>query len=115
MSILKLGRVLRASVFALALPGLATSGAHALEEIGENLEISGEVFVLTELTWGDTSGPKTFNIFTDVSRTRNQIYLPRGAASTEEILVRQRLEQFRKLLDSRHTCNLQVYGFRRSL
>lgn len=65
MSILKLGRVLRASVFALALPGLATSGAHALEEIGENLEISGEVFVLTELTWGDTSGPKTFNIFTD--------------------------------------------------
>ncbi len=32
----------------------------------------------------------SFNIFTDVSRTRNQIYLPRGAASTEEILVRQR-------------------------
>jgi hypothetical protein len=32
----------------------------------------------------------SFNIFTDVSRTRDQIYLPRGAATTEEILVRQR-------------------------
>jgi hypothetical protein len=32
----------------------------------------------------------SFNVFTDLSRTRDQIYLPRGEASTEEILVRQR-------------------------
>ena len=32
----------------------------------------------------------SFNAFTSLSRTRDQIYLPRGAASTEEILVRQR-------------------------
>ncbi len=32
----------------------------------------------------------SFNMFTQLSRTRNQIYLPRGEASTEEILVRQR-------------------------
>lgn len=32
----------------------------------------------------------SFNMFTELSRTRDQIYLPRGAASTEEILVRQR-------------------------
>jgi hypothetical protein len=32
----------------------------------------------------------SFNVFTDLSRTRDQIYLPRGAATTEEILVRQR-------------------------
>ena len=57
MSIFKLGRVLCASVFALGFPVLATSGAHALEEVGENLEISGEVFVLTELTWGFSHVP----------------------------------------------------------
>lgn len=32
----------------------------------------------------------SFNIFTSLSRTRDQIYLPRGEATTEEILVRQR-------------------------
>ena len=32
----------------------------------------------------------SFNVFTSVSRTRDQIYLPRGAASAAEILVRQR-------------------------
>ena len=32
----------------------------------------------------------SFNVFTDFSRPRDQIYLPRGEASTEEILVRQR-------------------------
>jgi hypothetical protein len=32
----------------------------------------------------------SFNMFTQLSRTRDQIYLPRGEASTEEILVRQR-------------------------
>jgi hypothetical protein len=32
----------------------------------------------------------SFNVFTSLSRTRDQIYLPRGAATTEEILVRQR-------------------------
>ncbi len=32
----------------------------------------------------------SFNMFTQLSRTRDQIYLPRGAASVEEILVRQR-------------------------
>lgn len=32
----------------------------------------------------------SFNIFTNLSRTRDQIYLPRGEATTEEILVRQR-------------------------
>jgi hypothetical protein len=32
----------------------------------------------------------SFNIFTDFSRPRDQIYLPRGEATTEEILVRQR-------------------------
>ena len=32
----------------------------------------------------------SFNVFTSLSRTRNQIYLPRGEATTEEILVRQR-------------------------
>lgn len=32
----------------------------------------------------------SFNAFTNLSRTKDQIYLPRGAASTEEILVRQR-------------------------
>lgn len=32
----------------------------------------------------------SFNVFTDLSRTRDQIYLPRGEATTEEILVRQR-------------------------
>ena len=31
----------------------------------------------------------SFNIFTNLSRTRDQIYLPRGGATTEEILVRQ--------------------------
>jgi hypothetical protein len=30
------------------------------------------------------------NVFSEFSRTRDQIYLPRGAASTEEILLRQR-------------------------
>jgi len=30
------------------------------------------------------------NIFTELSRTRDQIYLPKGEATTEEILVRQR-------------------------
>jgi hypothetical protein len=32
----------------------------------------------------------SFNVFTSLSRTRDQIYLPRGVATTEEILVRQR-------------------------
>jgi hypothetical protein len=32
----------------------------------------------------------SFNVFTNLSRTRDQIFLPRGEASTEEILVRQR-------------------------
>ena len=32
----------------------------------------------------------SFNVFTDISRPRDQIYLPRGEATTEEILVRQR-------------------------
>ena len=32
----------------------------------------------------------SFNVFGEVSRTRDQLYLPRGEASTEEILVRQR-------------------------
>ena len=32
----------------------------------------------------------SFNMFTELSRTRDQIFLPRGEASTEEILVRQR-------------------------
>jgi hypothetical protein len=32
----------------------------------------------------------SFNIFTELSRTRDQIYLPKGEATTEEILVRQR-------------------------
>jgi uncharacterized protein DUF481 len=32
----------------------------------------------------------SFNVFTELSRTRDQIYLPRGEATTEEILVRQR-------------------------
>src|SRR5918993_601452 len=32
----------------------------------------------------------SFNVFGEASRTRDQIYLPRGEASTEEILVRQR-------------------------
>ncbi len=32
----------------------------------------------------------SFNVFTDFSRPRDQIYLPRGEATTEEILVRQR-------------------------
>jgi Protein of unknown function, DUF481 len=32
----------------------------------------------------------SFNVFTDLSRTRDQIYLPRGEATPEEILVRQR-------------------------
>jgi len=32
----------------------------------------------------------SFNVFGNFSRTRDQIYLPRGAASTEEILLRQR-------------------------
>jgi hypothetical protein len=32
----------------------------------------------------------SFNVFTDIARTRDQIYLQRGQASTEEILVRQR-------------------------
>lgn len=32
----------------------------------------------------------SFNVFTSLSRTRDQIYLPRGEATTEEILVRQR-------------------------
>src|SRR5262249_14984964 len=32
----------------------------------------------------------SFNIFTQLSRTRDQIYLPKGEATDEEILVRQR-------------------------
>ena len=32
----------------------------------------------------------SFNIFTQLSRTRDQIYLPKGEATNEEILVRQR-------------------------
>ena len=32
----------------------------------------------------------SFNVFGEASRTRDQLYLPRGEASTEEILVRQR-------------------------
>lgn len=32
----------------------------------------------------------SFNVYTNLSRTRDQIYLPRGTATTEEILVRQR-------------------------
>ncbi len=32
----------------------------------------------------------SFNVFTDFSRTHDQIYLPRGGATPEEILVRQR-------------------------
>ena len=32
----------------------------------------------------------SFNMFGEVARTRDQIYLPRGEATTEEILVRQR-------------------------
>lgn len=32
----------------------------------------------------------SFNVFTSLSRTRDQIYLPRGEVTTEEILVRQR-------------------------
>jgi hypothetical protein len=32
----------------------------------------------------------SFNIFGEASRTRDQLYLPRGEATTEEILVRQR-------------------------
>lgn len=32
----------------------------------------------------------SFNVFGEFSRTRDQIYLPRGVASTEEILLRQR-------------------------
>jgi hypothetical protein len=32
----------------------------------------------------------SFNLFSEFSRTRDQIYLPRGEASTEEILLRQR-------------------------
>lgn len=32
----------------------------------------------------------SFDVFTSLSRTRDQIYLPRGAATTEEILVQQR-------------------------
>ena len=32
----------------------------------------------------------TFDLFGEFSRTRDQIYLPRGEASTEEILLRQR-------------------------
>jgi hypothetical protein len=32
----------------------------------------------------------SFNMFSEYSRTRDQIYLPRGEASTEEILLRQR-------------------------
>ncbi len=32
----------------------------------------------------------SFNVYTNLSRTRDQIFLPRGEASTEEILVRQR-------------------------
>jgi hypothetical protein len=32
----------------------------------------------------------SFNVFLDFSRPRDQIYLPRGEATTEEILVRQR-------------------------
>ena len=32
----------------------------------------------------------SFNLFSEYSRTRDQIYLPRGEASTEEILLRQR-------------------------
>jgi len=31
----------------------------------------------------------SFNVYTSLARTRDQIYLPRGAATTEEILVRQ--------------------------
>jgi hypothetical protein len=30
------------------------------------------------------------NLFGEFSRTRDQVYLPRGEASTEEILLRQR-------------------------
>jgi hypothetical protein len=30
------------------------------------------------------------SVFGEFSRTRDQVYLPRGAASTEEILLRQR-------------------------
>ena len=32
----------------------------------------------------------SFNVFGEASRTRDQLYLPRGEATTEEILVRQR-------------------------
>jgi hypothetical protein len=32
----------------------------------------------------------SFNIFTELSRPRDQIYLAKGEATTEEILVRQR-------------------------
>ena len=32
----------------------------------------------------------SFNVFGEIARTRNQLYLPRGEATTEEILVRQR-------------------------
>lgn len=32
----------------------------------------------------------SFNLFGEVARTRDQLYLPKGEASTEEILVRQR-------------------------
>jgi hypothetical protein len=32
----------------------------------------------------------SFNVFTSLSRTRDQVYLPRGEATPEEILVRQR-------------------------
>ena len=32
----------------------------------------------------------SFNVFGEVARTRDQLYLPRGEATTEEILVRQR-------------------------
>ena len=32
----------------------------------------------------------SFNVFGEVTRTRDQLYLPRGEATTEEILVRQR-------------------------
>ena len=32
----------------------------------------------------------SFNVFGEYSRTRDQIYLPKGTASTEDILLRQR-------------------------
>ena len=44
------------------------------------------------------------NFFGEFSRTRDQIYLPRGQASTEEILLRQRqlLDRLPVLLQLRH-------------